>query len=211
MLSRRTTVVLTALLVALVAGLGTAIAKSRRPDPAKHFTSQDIRLHIPHPKNMKGWKQKTTYEGEDEKNLQFMIVMKKPDSSDPFDVQISAEGWAQNMNLTFKNEDGTETTVSTGSVGRIAEIMAERIEKTFKEIKEKKPLRKTRISRTIKKGYYFEITGRAQIPLHRRLYCFGVNGKTYVMHVVLTTTAARDEALVKTVDKMIKSMIAWKP
>ncbi len=213
MRTRRTMITLIALTVAITAGLGTTLAKGkRRPKAEKYFASKDIRLHMPKPKDLVGWKQDKTFDPEKEKSLVYKIVMKKPDSADPFDVRIVCSAYDQkNMNLTITDRNGEEQTVSTASVARIAEIFAGNIEKSFKEIKDKKKLRKQRISATIKKGYYFYATGRAQIPLHHRLYVFGVNGKTYIMQILMTTTSIRDKELVKTVDNMVKKMIAWKP
>ena len=51
MRTRRVTITLIALIVAITAGLGTAEAKKKRPKREKYFASRDLRLHMPKPKD----------------------------------------------------------------------------------------------------------------------------------------------------------------
>jgi hypothetical protein len=215
MTSRRLTVALLLALLAGAVGLGTALAKTPRPDPEKYFASKDIRLHLPHPDDMTGWTQVKDFDAQKEANLVLRLVLKKPDSSDPFDAIIEAEGFEQKGNIKFtNNKTGEETTISAGSVQQIADFLVASNRENFKDIRDEEKLRKAMISRSVGKGYVWKITGMQEglsLPVHRRLYAFGVNGKTYMMWIVMTTNTLKNEAIVKTVEKMIGSMIAWKP
>ena len=61
-----------------------------------------------------------------------------------------------------------------------------------------KPLRKTKISRSVKSGYLFQIKGLPKggmMPLVRRFYAFGANENLYFMDVLLTTTTANNATI----------------
>jgi hypothetical protein len=213
--SRRVQILVGLALAALVTG-GVVLGKSRRPAKERHFVSRDIRLHFPKPKSTVGWTQNKQYT-KDEESIVLKLRLKKPDSSDPFDFVMTIQGFDQKGSVNFRNpETGEETQISAGSIQRMAEHMMTGIRKSYKDIKDEQKLRKKRISRTVKKGYVYMITGlrdfgASSMPVHTRLYAFGFDGKTYLMSVMMTTTTLKNEKLLESIDDMIKGLVAWKP
>ena len=222
---RRSHLALTAVLLAAVVGATAALAKDKkRPDPRNHWYSEGRRIYVPMPEDRKSWTKIELNEEQKKGGTVLILRLKRPDSPDHFDAILEfremaqktvSQGRQQNMQLTFKDpETGAETTIATSAVKQLAQYRAGLIEKSFKDIKERKKLRKTRISRTIKSGHVYEIMGlpkRGGMPMKRRFYCFGANEKTYFLDLLLTTTTMKDKELVKAIDKMIGSLIAYKP
>jgi hypothetical protein len=212
---RRTTCILLAVLVATVIGVGTGLAKTRRPDKKKHFATSDIRIHIPKPKDMEGWTQAVlTQEQKEKQNFVLRLVLKKEGSTDPFDTLISIRAFAHNLNLTFTDpETGAKKVIPASNASMLSKHMTSQLVKDFKGIKDHKKLRKGTISRKGKiKGQVFSIMGLSGgMPQHLRFYAWVYQGKTYLMYVTMTTTAYKHEAISKMVNEMISKMVTWKP
>ena len=86
-------------------------------------------------------------------------------------------------------------------------------EETGFGVPEHKKLKKGTISRRGKiKGQIFSIMGLSNgMPQHFRFYSFTYQAKTYIVNVIMTTTAHKHEPIAKMVDGMISGMLTWKP
>ena len=153
------------------------------------------------------WKQNKTYTENDEKaNVVLKMVFKLPKSESAFDINMSAQAFAHNLKLTY--DDGSSVGAANYKV--ICSKSFERDQKEFEGAKDIEKPKKVSLGKKRWKAYRYALTGQPSwaggMPLRKIAYYWKYKDKTYSLSVVLNTTAAKSERILKELEDVLNSL-----
>jgi hypothetical protein len=149
------------------------------------------------------WKQNLNFTKEDEeKGVCLRMILKLPKTKQLWDAQIFCQAWAHNMNLEF--EDGTK--MNTAEIKRLSEKWFEDAERDRKGFSDPVKPKTIRLSRDTGKVQMWAFSTSDGVPTRQFFYLFKFDQKTYYFVVTYTTASAKDKKLVKSIQKMLKTI-----
>ena len=172
------------------------------PKPAT-FSFKDYRI-IMETKDGRFWKQDKNYTEDDEKGKVLLkLAFKLPKSESFFDVNIVGRGNAHNQKLTF--EDGSAIGASNYKV-LCSKHFADAKER-FKGAKDIEKPKKITLGKKRWKAYRYALTGSpGSMPLRKIGYYWKFKDKTYILSIVMNTTAAKNKRILKEVEDLLKTL-----
>ncbi len=178
-------------------------APADEPRPAT-FSFKDYRITMK-TEDGRWWKQNRNYTDEQEKaNVLLKLEFKLPKSESPFDFYIQVQGFAHNLKLTFK--DGSSIGAANYKV--LCSKHFEGDKKYYEGAKDIEKPRKVPLGRKRWKAYRYAITGQPGGNMARRktAYYWKYKDKTYMMIIIMNTTAAKNKRITKEVESLLKSI-----
>jgi len=175
----------------------------------KTFALSDYRLEFKL-EDSRFWTHDTNYTDDDVKrNVCLKMRLKLPKSDDHFDVLITGQSIAHNMQLSYP--DGTK--IGAENYKGLAQKDYDRETTSWKEVKNETKPKSIKLSRDVGKAYFYSFTGMTPggaYPLHREMYYFKYKDKTYMLSILFTTTSVKNKQIKGAVDKMLKTFKAKK-